>query len=241
MQNILDTIILGDCLSIMPTLEENSIDLILADYPFNCQDGKRDYDKFIKDTIKEFYRILKPNSILVVINNPPNTFRSINDFMQLFHLRNSLILVKDYALYCAWHFGFQHNMATIWIKSDNGKINNKLKWNGPKKNCNNSFFHTDVLKYRNGFSANGQMLHPQALPKWLVKMLIETFSNDGDIILDPFFGSGTTGIVCKELGQRNFIGIEFNKAYVEMAQKRLSQVDLFIEPNFAEVFKKEEE
>jgi site-specific DNA-methyltransferase (adenine-specific) len=71
--------------------------------------------------------------------------------------------------------------------------------------------------------------HPTQKPKPLMGMIINDFSKAGDTILDPFMGSGTTGVACKELG-RNFIGIEIEPKYFEIAKRRIdnTQVDMFV-------------
>jgi len=79
---------------------------------------------------------------------------------------------------------------------------------------------TDVIDYKNGY-ISGIDSHPQAIPLKFIKSLIELYSNQDDLILDPFMGSGSTGVACKELS-RNYIGFEFYLKYVEMARRRIT-------------------
>jgi len=206
--DIVNRIICGDCSEVMKELPDSSVDLIISDYPFKF--------KYFKETAEEYYRLLKPVGNLVIVNNPHNMFVSI-PYFQKFHLRNSIALIRPRSFHCAWHYGFKHNYCLILSKIDNMK----LKWNGTKINHNHSF-QSDVREYKNGYRQDKQF-HPEALPIDLMKEWIEYLSNSGDIVLDPFMGSGTTAVVCREIG-RNFIGIEKNSKYVEMAKKRLSVI-----------------
>jgi len=95
----------------------------------------------------------------------------------------------------------------------------KHKWNGAKVNHDKTFL-TDVIPYQNGYRGKGKDWHPQAMPLELVTQFIKIFSDENDVVLDPFMGSGTTALACVESGRR-FIGMEFNPAYVAMANRRI--------------------
>ncbi len=219
-EDYINKIICGDCLDLMNGIPDKSVDFIFCDYPFNCQDGKSDYIKFIDDTALAFYGKLKENSVLLIVNNPTNIFNTAHSF-NVFKQRDNIALIRKGSLRPAWHFGFQHNYLRTFIKGQD----TKLKWNGTKINHDKSFL-TDVITYQNGFRGKGKAWHPQAMPLPLVKEFIRIFTNEGDVVLDPFMGSGTTAVACQEL-KRNFIGIEFNKQYCEIAQRRLAQDYLF--------------
>ena len=208
-------IIQGEAINEMKKLKSESVDLIIADYPFNCQDGRKDYGDFIKETANEFYRLLKKDCVLVVINNPPNIFKTIYHYRK-FVYRNGIALIRKGALRPAWHFGFQHNYCLIFCKGSDIR----RKWNGTKKNHDKTFM-TDVIEYQNGYRGKGKDWHPQAIPLDLIKKFIKIFSNEGDIILDSFLGSGTTAIACKELN-RKLIGIEIKSEYIKMIKRRLN-------------------
>jgi len=212
-----------DCIDGLKHMGDESVDLIIADYPFNCQDGKVDYGKFVKDTANEFLRVLKKDCVLVVINNPKNIFKFSHCFNK-FELRDSIVLLRGSSIRPAWHFAFRHNICQVLIKpGDGNKINIKRKWNGTKVNHDKSFL-TDVIEYRNGYIC-GKDLHPQAIPLDLVKTFVSLFSDKGDLVLDPFFGSGTTGLACKEL-RRDYVGFEFYLKYVEMGRRRITRKDI---------------
>ena len=222
------TIVEGDCLQVLPEIPDESVDLVFADYPFNCQDGRKDYLQFVKETAEEFYRVLKVNCALIVINNPSNIFKTIK-FYSRFVFRGSIALIRKGALRPAWHFGFQHNYCVIFLKPDeSGKADVRMKWNGTKQNHDKTFM-TDVVHYQNGFR-KGKHWHPQAVPLGLTKKLVEIFSDKEDLVLDPFLGSGTTMKASLEL-DRNCFGIELKPKYAEMARSRVDggQKDLIIE------------
>lgn len=209
-----------DCIQGLRKLPDNCVDFIFADYPFNCQDGRKNYSLFVKETAEEFYRVLKPNCALLIINNPSNIFKNIH-YYKKFVYRDGIALIRRGALRPAWHFGFQHNYCLILLKPDaHRKVNIKLKWNGCKKNHDKEFM-TDVVTYQNGYR-KGKDWHPQAFPLNLTKKFIEIFTDEGDIVLDPFMGSGTTAVACRQLN-RKFIGFEVNPEYVRIANKRLEQ------------------
>ncbi len=201
----------GDSVKVLPTIARESIDLVFADYPFKFvgeeihkltgEKGRKAYERFLKFTSSEFYRVLKEGGNLVVINNPHNLFLHAK-YLEKFIFRNEVTLVRRHTFYPNKMFGFKHNNAWFLCKG------NKDKWNYVKL--------PDVMEYRTGFYS-----HPEALPYELVKLFIEVTTDRGDWVLDPFLGSGTTMKACLELG-RNCIGIEINEEYVELVKRRLN-------------------
>lgn len=209
-----------DCLEGIKQIDKDSIDFCICDYPFNVQDGraKNQYVEFINNLSKEIYRVLKENSVLIIINNPSNIYKTRNCYNQ-FTYRDSIALIRKGALRPAWHFGFQHNYLMTFVKGNDIR----KKWNGTKQN-NDKDFLTDVIEYQNGFRGKGNMWHAQAIPLDFTEKFIELFTDENDLILDPFMGSGTTAVACKEL-KRNYIGFEFKEKYCEMIQQRLENFD----------------
>ena len=202
----------------MKYFSNESVDFILSDYPFNCQDGRKSYVEFIYSLSKEYYRILKPDCVLLIVNNPYNLWKTKNAYDNFTH-RDSIALIRKGALRCAWHFGFQHNYLMTFVKGENLKH----KWNGTKKNHDKSFF-TDVIEYQNGYRGKESGFHPQALPYNLIKNMLMIFTDESDLVLDPFIGSGTTAVACERLN-RKWIGIEISEKYCEMAQERILKKD----------------
>lgn len=203
----------GDNIEVLKAIEDESVDFILADYPFNCQDGRKDYISYITEVVSEFWRVLKWNCVLVTINNPPNVWKTRHAYDMFTH-RDSIALIRPGSLRPAWHFGFQHNYLMTFVKGEDVRY----KWNGTKVNHDKSF-PTDVIEYQNSYRGS-YGFHPQAIPFDLTKMLIELFTNEGDVVLDPFMGSGTTALVCEEM-HRQWIGVEFDERYCEMSKRRI--------------------
>lgn len=209
-----------DCIEGMKQLPDKSVDFILSDYPFNCQDGRKDYENFIGETALEFERVLKDDGNLLIINNPTNIFRTQYHYLLKFNIRNGIALIRKGSLRPAWMLGFQHNYALLLYKGDSKKV----KWNGSTKNHDKTFM-TDVIEYQNGYRGKGKDWHPQAIPLKLTQTFVELLSNKGDLVLDPFMGSGTTAVACKQLNRR-FIGFEISEEYCKIANKRLSQENI---------------
>lgn len=142
------TIYNGDCIEIMHHFPDNSFDMVMSDYPFNCQDGRSDYETFVKETEEIFFQKTKAISNLVVINNPAKIFTT-TPFYQRWTLINGIALIRRGSLRPAWHWGFQHNYMLVLNK---GGIKNK--WNGCTKNHDKDF-DTDVIHYQNGYRGKG--------------------------------------------------------------------------------------
>jgi DNA modification methylase len=205
-----------DCLAYLKSVPDASIDLVIADYPFNSQDGRDDYVGFINETAGEFFRVLREGGNLVVINNPSNIFKTSASF-QGFTFRNGVALIRKGSLRPAWMFGFQHNYMLLLCKGSK-----KLLWNGARKNHDKTGL-TDVMEYQNGYRGKRGAWHPQAVPLSLMETLIKLLSDDGGLVLDPFMGSGTTAVAAVLHGRR-FVGCELNPRYAEMARVRVAAV-----------------
>jgi len=210
----MNEILQGDCLDLMGKLPSESIDFVFCDYPFNCQDGRKEYVPFVEATAREFKRLLKTNCVLLVVNNPANIVKTLHAFKE-FHHRDTIILTRKGSIRPAYRFGFQHNQLLTFVNGEDIKY----KWNGTKVNHDKTFL-TDVIPYQNGYRGKGKDWHPQAMPYELVARFVEIFSDENDVVLDPFMGSDTTALACVELGRR-FIGMEYNQKYVDMANKRI--------------------
>jgi len=208
----------GDSLQLIKSIKDNSIDFIFVDYPFNIQTPnykKNEYVDFICKLSEEFYRVLKPNCVLLIINNPSNIWKTRNCYDKFTH-RDSIALIRKGSLRPAWHFGFQHNYLMTFVKGNDLKF----KWNGTKINHDKNFL-TDVIYYQNSYRGKGKgNFHPQAIPLDLTQKMIEIFTNPEDTVLDPFLGSGTTAVAC-EILNRKWIGFEYQEKYCKMAKERI--------------------
>lgn len=202
-----------DCLAGLAELPDASVDLVFADYPFNSQDGRKNYHEFVEATANEFYRVLKDGGNLLVVNNPSNIFRHAQYF-QKFILRQGIALVRKHCFFPAWHWGYSHNYALALVKGST-----KAKWNGSR--THHQPFDKDVVEYRNGyFSRLGR--HPQAMPYSLVERWIQYLSNEGDFVVVPFAGAGTEVLACAR-NQRRALAFDIKENFADLARRRVEQ------------------
>ena len=248
----LNSILAGDCIEVMNALPENSVDLIFADPPYNLQlkgdlhrpdnskvdavdddwdqfDSFRAYDEFTTDWLKAARRILKPNGAIWVIGSYHNIFRvgaSLQN--QGYWILNDVVWRKSNPMpnFRGKRFTNAHE-TMIWAsKSEGAKYT--FNYEALKALNEGVQMRSDwVLPICTGHERlkdeNGDKAHPTQKPESLLHRVLVGSTNPGDVILDPFFGTGTTGAVAKMLG-RNFIGIEREEAYRKVAEKRISKV-----------------
>jgi site-specific DNA-methyltransferase (adenine-specific) len=243
----------ADCLELLNSFPEDSVDMIFADPPymlsnngFTCQNGKManvnkgKWDKsggFEEDTkfhdkwISACRRILKPEGTIWI----SGTYHSIYQCGYLlqkhkFHFLNDIAWFKPNAspnLSCRF-FTASHE-TLIWARKDK-----KAKHTFNYTKMKDGHFPEDKLKKENtqmrsvwsistpksGEKKNGK--HPTQKPLDLLKRIVLASTNENDIVVDPFCGSGTTGDACKCLGNRFFVGIEIDRKYCDLAGKRLT-------------------
>ncbi len=251
----LNQILSGDCVAEMNRLPADSIDLIFADPPYNLQlkgdlhrpdNSKVDavddawdqfssfaaYDKFSRAWLKAARRILKPNGAIWVIGSYHNIFRvgvALQDAG--FWILNDVIWRKSNPMpnFRGKRFTNAHE-TMIWAgKSDASKYT--FNYEALKELNEGIQMRSDwVLPICNGGerlkNAKGEKAHPTQKPESLLHRVLIASTKQGDVVLDPFFGSGTTGAVAKKLG-RNFIGIEREAKYRKVAEKRIEDVRKF--------------
>ncbi len=248
----LDTIICGDCLNELKKIPEKSVDMIFADPPYfmqtsgdlNRSDGTRfkgvqetwdhfedlhAYDNFCKSWLLECRRLLKPKGSIWVIGSFQNIYR-LGYLMQEmgFWILNEVVWRKTNA---------PPNFMGTRLQSSH----ETLLWCSPKKGSSYTFNY-QTLKALNGGKQEssvwdigicigperlkdkeGHKLHATQKPEQLLQKIILSCTKPGEIVLDPFMGTGTTGAVAKLLG-RHFIGIEREPKYVEAARIRISKI-----------------
>jgi len=248
----LNQILSGDCIDVMNSLPAESVDLVFADPPYNLQlkgdlhrpdnskvdavdddwdkfDSFKVYDEFSRAWLKAAQRILKPNGAIWVIGSYHNIFRVGT---------------------CLQDAGFWILNDVVWRKSNpmpnfrGARLTNAhetMIWAGKSEKARPTFnyealkalndgvqMRSDwVLPICNGHerlkNENGDKAHPTQKPESLLHRVLIGSTNVGDVVLDPFFGTGTTGAVAKKLG-RDYIGIEREEAYRKVAAKRLKNI-----------------
>ena len=248
-----NTIIEGECVDILSRLPDNSVDLVFADPPYNLQlgggltrpdhsdvagvtdewdrfDSFDAYDLFTHQWLTECRRILKDNGAIWVIGSYHNIFR-VGTILQ--------------------DSGFWIQNDVIWLKTNpmpnfkGTRLQNAhetLIWAG-KHQKSKVTFNYDALKVFNGDKQmrsdwtiplctgaerlkgdDGKKVHPTQKPEALLRRVLLASTHPGDIVLDPFSGTGTTAAVAKSLG-RQYVGIERDKTYVQHSRTRLADVE----------------
>ncbi len=249
----IDTIIKGDCVAALEALPTHSVDVIFADPPYNLQlggalhrpdqslvdavDDEWDqfasfeaYDAFTRAWLLACRRVLKPTGTLWVIGSYHNIFR-VGSMMQdlNFWILNDIVWRKTNPMPNFKGRRFQNAHET-------------MIWASPSAKAKGYTFNYDALKASNDDvqmrsdwlfpicsggerlkGDDGKKAHPTQKPEALLARVIMASSKPGDIILDPFFGTGTTGAVAKRLG-RHFVGIEREQEYIDHASARIAAV-----------------
>ena len=248
----INTILGGDCIDVMNGLPAGSVDLIFADPPYNLQlkgdlhrpDNSRvdavdddwdqfssfaAYDQFTREWLKAARRLLKPDGAIWVIGSYHNIFRvgaALQDAG--YWILNDVVWRKSNPMpnFRGKRFTNAHE-TMIWAsKSEGAKYT--FNYEALKALNEGIQMRSDwVLPICNGGERikddDGEKAHPTQKPQALLHRVLVGSTKPGDVVLDPFFGSGTTGAVAKMLG-RDWIGIEREEKYREIAAKRISSV-----------------
>ena len=222
----------GDALKILPTLPDESIDLVLTDPPYNILNtvqkiskttkkwdnfGEQEFFNFSLTWIRESERILKDGGSLIFFWSERHLWL-VKDLLDQTNLKLHKILIWNYPNVLK---GFSNKR---WINTFDF-IFHVVKGNKPKT------FHASFVKSENvdvfrfpkpqyNFK-HDHMYHPTQKPLDLIKILISNLTDEGDTVLDPFIGSGTTMVASKELN-RNAIGIEKEAEYIKIIKDRLN-------------------
>ncbi|MDB2668569.1 DNA methyltransferase [Alphaproteobacteria bacterium] len=248
-----DTILQGDCLAQMRALPDACVDLVFADPPYNLQlkgdlhrpdqskvdavtddwdkfDSFASYDAFTRDWLREAKRLLKPTGTLWVIGSYHNIFRVGTALQDLgFWVLNDIIWRKSNPMpnFRGTRFANAHE-TLIWAARDETQTGYTFNYQAMKALNEDVQMRSDwTLPICNGGERikgeDGHKLHPTQKPESLLHRVLLSSTNPGDTVLDPFFGTGTTGAVAKQLG-RHFIGIEAEANYAEAAMQRIGRV-----------------
>lgn len=232
--------ITGDCLSVLPKLDRESVDLIVADPPYNIgidygmgakADRRKDYWEWCRKWIYLCNRVLKPSGSIWIISGQEHS-AEIDLSLQLEGLtvRNRITWHETFGVYCHRKFGrcsrpiyyavkdpkhFTFNKEAVTIPSDR-----QIKY-GDRRAAAGGKIMGDVWTISRVCGTFRERVKgvPTQLPAELVRRIVGVSSNPGDQILDPFSGSGTVCAVGTEMG-RQAIGIELNPEYAEIAKAR---------------------
>ena len=248
----LDSILRGDCVEVLNLLPEKSVDLIFADPPYNLQltqdlyrpnmtkvDAVDDvwdqfanfeqYDSFTRQWLSACKRVLKGAGTIWVIGSYHNIYR-VGAIMQDlgFWFHNDVVWIKTNPMpnFRGVRFTNAHE-TLIWAQKEQGA---KYTFNHhAMKSLNDdlqmrSDWEIPICTGKERIKLNGEKAHSTQKPEALLYRVILSSTNPGDVILDPFFGSGTTGAVAKKL-HRHWIGIERDADYIKVADERIASID----------------
>jgi DNA modification methylase len=248
----LNQILNGNSIELLRALPECSVDMVFADPPYNLQlqnelyrpdrskvdavnnkwdqfSSFEEYDLFTRQWLSATQRVLKDSGTIWVIGSYHNIFR-VGAIMQDlgFWILNDVIWLKTNPMpnFRGMRFTNAHE-TMIWAQKKKGT---KYLFNhNAMKTLNDdlqmrSDWTLPLATGKERIKSNGIKAHPTQKPEALLYRVLLSSTNAGDVVLDPFFGSGTTGAVAKKLG-RNYIGIERDKKYVKVAQLRIDSIE----------------
>ena len=251
-KKILNTIINDDCIKVMKQMEPNSVDLIFADPPYNLQLGEAltrpdnthvsgvyeewdnfesmaEYDDYTREWMSAARRVLKDDGAIWVIGSYHNIFRVGTVLQDLgFWILNDIIWNKSNPMPNFKGTRFTNAHETLIWAAKNPKSKYTFNYEAMKALNEDMQMRSDwSIALCTGKERlkddKGEKLHSTQKPEALLYRVILASTKVGDVILDPFFGTGSTDAVAKKIG-RNFIGIEKDAHYCAGAQKRIDEV-----------------
>lgn len=245
----LDTLIEGDCIQVLANFPENSVDLIFADPPYNLQlrnELRRpnhtlvdavdevwdqfadfaEYDVFTRQWLSACRRVLKDTGTLWVIGTYHNIYRVGAALQDLdFWILNDCLWIKLNPMpnFRGTRFTNAHE-TLLWAQKTAGAsytfnhhamkaLNEDLQMR--------SDWYLPICNGKERLRVNGAKVHATQKPEALLYRILTASSNPGDVVLDPFFGTGTTGVVAKQL-HRRWIGVEKDPQYIDIARDRIA-------------------
>lgn len=251
---IIDKTILGDTFEVLPLLPENFVNLLIVDPPYNLDkdfNGKKfkkvsdeDYMEYTEKWIQRMMPLLKENASIYVCCDWRSSPIIGMILKKYFHIQNRITWQREKGRGALTNW--KNGMEDIWFATcsktytfhvEDVKVRRRViapyKVNGKPKDWE----ETEEGNFRNTFPSNfwddisipywsmpENTAHPTQKPEKLLAKLILASSNPGDIVFDPFLGSGSTSVTAKKLG-RHFSGIEHNEQYCVWAEKRLEMAD----------------
>jgi len=245
----LDRIVRGDCIAAMRALPAKSVDMIFADPPYNLQlggelfrpdgshvdavtddwdkfDSLKHYDAFTRAWLAEAHRILKDDGTIWVIGSYHNIFRVGAAVQDLgYWILNDIVWRKANPMPNFRGTRFTNAHETLIWASKGEKAKYTFNYRSMKTLNDELQMRSDwefpICGGQERLKKGGVKVHPTQKPEALLYRILLACTKPGDVVLDPFFGTGTTGAVAKRLGRR-WIGIEREDAYIDAAEQRIA-------------------
>jgi site-specific DNA-methyltransferase (adenine-specific) len=243
------TLHLGDCLDLLSTLEAGSVDAIIADLPYGTTACKWDAVIPFEPMWREFRRVTKPNAAIVLTASQPFTTTLIASNIKDFRYcwvwdkvnkctgalnANRMPMKRHEDIAVFYQASPTYNKQPLMKPRIGGGKGGKFgkvyagdetpRIGGSVRATIEDVPHNPVsiLSIKAAGNNNQNGLHPTQKPVALMEYLIRTYTNEGEVVLDPTMGSGTTGVACVNTGRR-FIGIERDAGYFAIAQRRITE------------------
>lgn len=231
---------LGDCLQVMKSISDKSIDAIICDLPYGTTACKWDSVIPFEPLWAQYKRIIKDNGAIVLTASQPFTSALVMSNAKMFKHNwvwdkvrgvgfqiakyRPMMRSEDILVFCKGKLNY-FPIMTPKEKIKKSKCygssdSNPLKYNDGIIREYTHSYPTNILEFSNA-SQKGKV-HPTQKPVALMEYLVKTYTNENDTVLDNCMGSGTTGVACKNLG-RKFIGIEQDTNYFEVAKQRIEK------------------
>jgi len=244
----LNELYFGDCLDIMKDIDDKSIDMVLADLPYQITANKWDIKIPLERLWPEYKRLIKPNGIIALTASQPFTSLLVMSNLEMY--RHEWIWIKNRGSNFAntVREPFKEHEQVLIFSNGNWTYNKQMqeRTGSGLSRVKYDFNHVTETPNYNKFTkpsdSKGKKLrvpsshqkfntevglHPNQKPVTLFEYLIKTYTNENDIILDNACGSGTTAIACMKT-KRNYLLIEKEKKYFEISKKRIDEYKITI-------------
>lgn len=232
----------GDCLELMKSIPDNSVDMILCDLPYGTTKNKWDSVISLNELWKQYDRVIKENGAIVLFSQMPFTAQLVNSNLKLFKYEwvwekengtgflnakkmplkiheNILVFYKKLPTYNPqMRLGFKPYKCKQGSGSENWNYNREQ--GGYVTENDGKRYPIDIIEFNRESG-----LHPTQKPITLLEYLIKTYTNEGDLVLDNCMGSGRTGVACVNTN-RNFIGMELDERYFNIAKERIEKTQI---------------
>ncbi len=239
------TLLKGDCLELMKSIPDGSVDMVLADLPYGTTACRWDTRIPFEPLWKELHRICKPSAAMAMFGSEP--FSSLMRLSNFKYYKYDWVWLKERGQNFASakkQFMRAHEIVSVFylkqptfnpqmtasipsnIRKPQYHIAHHSEVYGMNKMPSKDYDPTKRYPLSFGKFSGGRARdknHPTQKPVALLEYLIKTYTNEGDTVLDPTMGSGSTGVACKNLN-RKFIGIEMDDKYFDIAQQRINQI-----------------
>ncbi len=228
----------GDCMELMKSIPDGTVDMILCDPPYGTTKNRWDSVLPLGSMWKEYNRIAKEEAPIVLFTAEPFTSSLVMSNLKDFKynlvwykhytrnflnahkqfLRTTELITVFYRKQCKFHPIM--TKGPMRKKGSAGGRNGCYGSYGKNELINDVYFPTDILDFIGVPSTENE--HPTQKPVPLLEYLLETFTDPGDLVLDNCMGSGSTGVACVNKGRR-FIGFELEPGYFHVARKRIEE------------------